>query len=47
MKERCRKTAGNREVVVSLERYQKQARDILQSEEGYALAVRFRLPIMY
>lgn len=34
--------AGNREVVVSLERlhYQNQARDLLQSEEGYSLAVR-------
>lgn len=34
--------AGNREVVVSLERlhYQNQARDLLRSEEGYALAVR-------
>ncbi|AIQ30399.1 hypothetical protein P40081_21230 [Paenibacillus sp. FSL P4-0081] len=42
LKERCTKAAGNREVVVSLERlrYQKQARDILRSEEGYALAVR-------
>ncbi|MHA0856722.1 transposase, partial [Paenibacillus sp. CMAA1364] len=42
LKERCTKTTGNREVVVSLERlrYQKQAREILRSEEGYALAVR-------
>lgn len=34
--------AGNREVVVSLERlhYQNQARDLLRSEEGYSLAVR-------
>lgn len=42
LKERCTKATGNREVVVSLERlrYQKQARAILQSEEGYALAVR-------
>ncbi|MNB90303.1 Transposase DDE domain protein [compost metagenome] len=42
LKERCTKAAGNREVAVSLERlrYQKQARDILRSEEGYALAVR-------
>ncbi|WP_379141789.1 IS1182 family transposase [Paenibacillus sp. sgz500992] len=42
LKERCTKAAGNREVVVSLERlrYQKQARAILRSEEGYALAVR-------
>nr|WP_240479670.1 transposase [Paenibacillus wynnii] len=41
LKERCTKATGNREVVVSLERmrYQKQARAILQSEEGYALAV--------
>ncbi|WP_198023105.1 transposase, partial [Paenibacillus zanthoxyli] len=38
----CTKAAGNREMVVSLERlrYQKQAREILRSEEGYALAVR-------
>uniref|UniRef100_UPI0018DC994F transposase n=1 Tax=Paenibacillus zanthoxyli TaxID=369399 RepID=UPI0018DC994F len=42
LKERCTKAAGNREMVVSLERlrYQKQAREILRSEEGYALAVR-------
>ncbi|QUL58043.1 IS1182 family transposase [Paenibacillus tritici] len=42
LKERCTKAAGNREVVVSLERlrYQNQARKILRSEEGYALAVR-------
>ncbi|MFD1904236.1 transposase [Paenibacillus rhizoplanae] len=42
LKERCTKAAGNREVVVSLERlrYQKQAREILRSEEGYTLAVR-------
>ncbi len=42
LKERCTKAGGHREVVVSLERlrYQKQARAILQSEEGYALAVR-------
>ncbi|GGG10919.1 hypothetical protein GCM10010912_64180 [Paenibacillus albidus] len=42
LKERCTKATGNREVVVSLERlrYQKQAREILQSEEGYHLAVR-------
>ncbi|ADM70752.1 hypothetical protein GMA19_02945 [Paenibacillus polymyxa E681] len=42
LKERCTKAAGNREVVVSLERlrYQNQARERLRSEEGYALAVR-------
>ncbi|MHA0856532.1 transposase [Paenibacillus sp. CMAA1364] len=42
LKERCTKAVGNREVVVSLERlrYQNQAREILRSEEGYALAVR-------
>ncbi|ULO04826.1 IS1182 family transposase [Paenibacillus sp. 19GGS1-52] len=42
LKERCTKAAGDREVVVSIERlrYQKQAREILRSEEGYALAVR-------
>ncbi len=42
LKDRCTKAAGNREVVVSLERlrYQKQARKILRSEEGYALSVR-------
>ncbi|WP_410515072.1 hypothetical protein [Paenibacillus sp. BR2-3] len=42
MKERCTKATGNREVVVSLEqlKYQNQAREILRSEEGYALAVR-------
>jgi hypothetical protein len=42
LKERCTKAAGDREVVVSMERlrYQKQAREILRSEEGYALAVR-------
>ncbi|MEK5026585.1 MULTISPECIES: IS1182 family transposase [Paenibacillus] len=42
LKERCTKAAGNREVVVSLERlrYQNQAREWLRSEEGYALAVR-------
>ncbi|WP_418041367.1 transposase [Paenibacillus xylanilyticus] len=42
LKERCTMAAGNREVVVSLERlhYQNQARDLLRSEEGYALAVR-------
>ncbi|WP_342440310.1 transposase [Paenibacillus sp. FSL L8-0436] len=42
LKERCTKAEGNREVVVSLERlrYQSQAREILRSEEGYALAVR-------
>ncbi|WP_178382861.1 transposase, partial [Paenibacillus sp. P46E] len=42
LKERCTKAAGDREVVVSLERlrYQKQAREILRSEEGYGLAVR-------
>ncbi|QWU16937.1 Transposase [Paenibacillus sophorae] len=42
LKERCTKAAGNREMVISLERlrYQKQAREILRSEEGYALAVR-------
>lgn len=42
LKERCTKAAGNREVVVSLERlrYQKQARETLRSEEGYTLAVR-------
>ncbi|QSF43322.1 IS1182 family transposase [Paenibacillus tianjinensis] len=42
LKERCTKAEGNREVVVSLERlrYQKQARAILQSEEGFTLAVR-------
>lgn len=36
------KAAGNREVIVSLERlrYQKQARELLRSEEGYALTVR-------
>ncbi|MFE6079020.1 transposase [Paenibacillus sp. NPDC057886] len=41
LKERCTKAAGNREVVVSLERlrYQEQARQILRSEEGYALSV--------
>jgi hypothetical protein len=41
LKERCTKAAGNREVVVSLEwlRYQEQARQILRSEEGYALCV--------
>nr|WP_311518652.1 transposase [Paenibacillus albidus] len=40
--ERCTKASGNREVVVSLERlrYQNQAREMLRSEEGYALAVR-------
>lgn len=42
LKGRCTKATGNREVVVSLERlrYQKQAREILRSEDGYALAVR-------
>jgi transposase len=42
LKERCTKAVGNREVVVSLERlrYQNRAREILRSEEGYALAVR-------
>ncbi|WP_136604998.1 IS1182 family transposase [Paenibacillus dokdonensis] len=42
LKDRCTKAAGNREVAVSLERlrYQSQARDLLRSEEGYALAVR-------
>nr|WP_311518987.1 transposase [Paenibacillus albidus] len=42
LKERCTKAAGNREVVVSLERlrHQSQAREILRSEEGYALFVR-------
>ncbi|OKP91918.1 transposase [Paenibacillus helianthi] len=42
LKERCTRSTGNREVVVSLERlrYQKQAREILRSEDGYALAVR-------
>ncbi|WP_342481939.1 transposase [Paenibacillus sp. FSL L8-0340] len=42
LKERCTKAEGNREVVVSLERlrYQSQAREILRSEEGYALAAR-------
>ncbi|WP_235949820.1 transposase [Paenibacillus apii] len=42
LKERCTKAAGDREIAVSLERlwYQKQARELLQSEEGYALAVR-------
>ncbi|WP_143191725.1 transposase, partial [Paenibacillus sp. P46E] len=42
LKERCTKAAGDREVVVSLERlrYQKQAREILRSKEGYGLAVR-------
>ncbi|MDH6374250.1 hypothetical protein M2444_006099, partial [Paenibacillus sp. PastF-3] len=42
MKERCTKSEGNREVVVSLERlrYQNQAREILRSEEGYDLSVR-------
>nr|WP_244444753.1 transposase [Paenibacillus camerounensis] len=42
LKERCTKASGNREVVVSLERlrYQKQARVMLRSEEGYLLAVR-------
>ena len=42
LKERCTKATGNREVVVSLERlrYQKQAREMLRSEEGYLLAVR-------
>lgn len=42
LKESCTKASGNREVVVSLERlrYQKQAREMLQSEEGYLLAVR-------
>ncbi|WP_425436706.1 transposase [Paenibacillus donghaensis] len=41
LKERCTKAAGNREVVVSLERlrYQEQARQTLRSEEGYALSV--------
>ncbi|MRN56630.1 transposase [Paenibacillus monticola] len=42
LREVCTKAAGNREVVVSLEqlRYQKQAREILRSEEGPALTVR-------
>ncbi|GGF79085.1 hypothetical protein GCM10010912_25190 [Paenibacillus albidus] len=42
LKERCTKSSGNREVVVSLERlrYQSQAWEILRSEEGYALAIR-------
>ncbi|WP_028589927.1 IS1182 family transposase [Paenibacillus massiliensis] len=42
LKESCTKARGNREVVVSLERlrYQKQARETLQSEEGYLLSVR-------
>nr|WP_245237714.1 transposase [Paenibacillus ihuae] len=42
LKDRCTKAAGNREVAVSLERlrYQSQARELLRSEEGYALAVR-------
>ncbi|MFP4974567.1 transposase [Paenibacillus sp. CN-4] len=42
LKERCTKAAGNREVVISLERlrYQIQARDIRRSEEGYSLAAR-------
>ncbi|BCG61364.1 IS1182 family transposase [Paenibacillus sp. URB8-2] len=42
LKDRCTKAAGNREVAVSLERlrYQKQAREILRSEDGYALTVR-------
>lgn len=42
LKESCTKASGNREVVVSLERlrYQKQAREMLRSEEGYLLAVR-------
>nr|WP_246187860.1 transposase [Paenibacillus tengchongensis] len=41
-KERCTKAVGDREIVVSLERlrYQKQAKELLRSEEGYALAVR-------
>ncbi|MEK5028533.1 transposase [Paenibacillus sp. FSL M7-1046] len=41
LKERCTKAAGNREVVVSLERlrYQEQARQTLRSEESYALSV--------
>ncbi|MEK3784987.1 transposase [Paenibacillus sp. FSL K6-1230] len=42
LKESCTKTRGNREVVVSLERlrYQRQAREMLQSEERYLLSVR-------
>lgn len=42
LQESCTKGNGNREIAVSLERlrYQKQAKDILRSEEGYLLAVR-------
>ncbi|MEK5464090.1 IS1182 family transposase [Paenibacillus sp. FSL R7-0210] len=42
LKENCTKGSGNREIAVSLERlrYQKQAKEILRSEEGYLLAVR-------
>lgn len=42
LKDQCTKAAGNREIAVSLERlrYQSQARELLRSEEGYALAVR-------
>lgn len=42
LKSACTKSAGNREVSVSLEymRYKEQVRKKLRSEEGYALAVR-------
>ncbi|OKP80625.1 transposase [Paenibacillus helianthi] len=42
LKAECTKAAGDREVTVSLKglRYKHQARQLLQSEEGYRLAVR-------
>ncbi|MRN55587.1 transposase, partial [Paenibacillus monticola] len=42
LKSSCTKAAGNREVTVSMEalRYRNRARELLRSEEGYALAVR-------
>ncbi|MFB9324935.1 transposase, partial [Paenibacillus aurantiacus] len=42
LKVNCTKTAGDREIKVSLDylRYKQQARERLKSEEGYALSVR-------
>lgn len=42
LKASCTKASGNREIQVSMEylRYKKQVREMLSSEEGYALSVR-------
>ena len=42
MKSKCTKAKGNREIKVSMnyKRLKEQARELLQSEEGYTLAVR-------